>query len=211
MVWKREIEFKGQILILSIVGISIIVYCSPHLSRLFVYHRQAILTGEIWRLFTAPLVHFSASHIFWDVLIFGVAGFAVNVSGFPRFWLVCFLTAIISGLLFLKVFPDLEYYGGLSGLATGAVVYYCLCNIFLTERKRQIWVLILIVVGVKILIEIVLNAPIFINAGEANYRVLPSAHIVGYLGAIVTIVSICPQNPIMHIKKREPCPTASRR
>jgi rhomboid family GlyGly-CTERM serine protease len=202
MVRKKEIGFQGQFITLFIVGFSLFVYCFPHLSSLFVYHRSAILDGEIWRLFTAPFVHFSASHIFWDVLVFGVAGFAVNISGFRRFWIVCCLAAIIPGLLFLQVFPDLEYYGGLSGLATGAVTYYCLCAIFLTERKRQIWILILIFIAMKIFIEITLNESVFVRTGTANFRVLPSAHIVGCLGAIVALVWTSPQNPITHKKTK---------
>ena len=202
MVRKKEIGLKGQFLTLSIVGFSIFVYCSPHLSSLFVYHRPVILNGEIWRLFTAPFVHFSASHIFWDVLIFGVAGFAVNASGFRYFWIVCCLAAIIPGLLFLHFFPELEYYGGLSGLATGAVTYYCLYSIFLTERKKQMWILILITVGFKIFVEMTLNESIFVKTSTADFKVLPSAHIVGYLGAIATLVWTCPQNLIVHSKKK---------
>ena len=190
MVPKRKLDINGQLLTLFIVGFSIIVYCSPGLSELFVYKRQAILSGEVWRLLTAPFVHFSASHIFWDILIFSIAGIAINASGFPGFWIVCCLTAFIPGLLYIPACPDLQYYGGLSGVATGSAAYYCLCQIFMNGGKIHIWVLILAVMGVKILIEIALHEPLFVNSDSADFIVLPSAHIVGYLGAMTTMIFI---------------------
>jgi rhomboid family GlyGly-CTERM serine protease len=201
MVRKREIVFRGQFITLPVIAFSILIYCSPRLSGLFIYHRQAILDGEIWRMFTAPLVHFSFSHIFWDTLVFGIAGSAVCLSGFPRFWLVCCLAAFIPGVLYLQAFPSMEYYGGLSGLSTGAFAYYCLCNIFLTDGRNKIWVLTLAVIVVKIFIETTLNEPVFANAGNADFVVLPSAHIVGCLGATVTILLTCPQSIFCRTKR----------
>lgn len=190
---KGKIVFKGQLLTLAVVAFSMLTYCSPFLSGLFVYHRHAVINGEIWRLFTAPFVHFSFSHIFWDTLVFGIAGFAVSACGFPRFWLVCGLAAFIPGLLYLQAFPDLEYYGGLSGLATGSVAYFCLCNIFLTDRRKYIWILMLAVIGVKIVIEAVLNEPVFAGIETVEFVILPSAHIVGCLGAAASIVPASPR------------------
>lgn len=64
MVWQKEIEIRGQLLTLFIVSLAITAYSFPQISSLFVYDRQAILGGELWRILTAPLVHFSASHLF---------------------------------------------------------------------------------------------------------------------------------------------------
>jgi rhomboid family GlyGly-CTERM serine protease len=203
MVPERKIGLRGQLLTLAVVGLSIVAYCSPWLSDLFVYHRQAILGGEIWRLFTAPFVHFSAGHLFWDTLVFGAAGFSVSAAGFPRLWLVCCLAVFIPGILFLPAYPDLEYYGGLSGVATGAVVYYCLCSILLTDGRKRIWIVMLTVVAMKIFMEIALDRPLFVNAGTADFRVLPAAHIAGYLGAIATIMCSRRRNIISGKKKRQ--------
>jgi rhomboid family GlyGly-CTERM serine protease len=150
--------------------------------------RQAILNGELWRLLTAPLVHFSASHIFWDVLVFGVAGLAINTAGFRCFWLVCCFAALIPSSIFLLALPELERYGGLSGLATGAFAYFCLCSALGTTRNRPVWVLLLVAMGAKILVEITMGVSIFAHAGSIPFRALPSVHIFGYLGAFAAIV-----------------------
>ena len=188
MVRKKEISAQGQILTLFIVILAIFAYSFPRFSDLLVYDRQAILSGEFWRLLTAPLVHFSASHIFWDVVVFGVAGFAINASGFRSFWLVCSFATIIPSLIFLLSIPEIERYGGLSGLSTGAVAYFCLCSAHKSRKNRIIWLVILAVMGTKILIETTMGAPIFVQSERIPFRVLPLAHIVGFLGALATII-----------------------
>ena len=79
----------------------------PRFSDLLVYDRQAILSGELWRLLTAPLVHFSASHLFWDVVVFSLAGFAINAANFRSLWLVCCIASVLPGILFLLTLPEL--------------------------------------------------------------------------------------------------------
>ncbi len=187
MSWQKEIDFNGLILTLFITGLSIIIYSFPRLSDLFGYDRQAILNGEIWRLFTAPLVHFSKSHILWNILVFAVAGFAISVSGFPCLWIVCGFAAVAPGLIFIMVCPDLEYYGGLSGLATAAATYFCLCSMVKTRINRGVWLIILVFMGIKILIETVMGESVFVQAENIPFRVLPLAHITGFLGALATV------------------------
>ncbi len=183
MVRQKKMSRQGHILTVIIVILSIIAYAFPQLSDLLMYDRQSIISGELWRLLTAPLVHFSASHLFWDVAVFGLAGFAINASGFRSFWLVCIFAAIIPSLIFILTLPELQRFGGLSGLATGAVAYFCLCTAFKTQKNRFLWMLILLLIGTKIIIEATLGTPIFVQTGKVPFRVLPSVHIIGFLGA----------------------------
>lgn len=186
----RQKKIKGQTyaLTLFIVGISIIAYGCPRFSDFLVYDRQNILCGELWRLLTAPFVHFSLSHMFWDSLLFGSAGFAIGAAGYRGFWLVCIFAIIIPSLIFLLTLPELERYGGLSGLATGAVAYFCLCSALKTRKKRMLWLAILVGMGAKIVAETTLNAPLFVKTSGIPFRVLPSVHIFGYLGALAAII-----------------------
>ena len=82
----------------------------------------------------------------------------------------------------------MEYYGGLSGAATGAAAYFCLCRFFKADIKRGIWLAILSVMLAKIAAEAVMNEPIFAHANEIPFRILPQAHIVGYLGALTAVI-----------------------
>ena len=196
MARPKRIKEHVPALTLLIVGVSMSTYSFPQISELLVYDRQAILSGELWRLLTAPCVHFSASHMFWNLAVFGAAGCAIEAAGYRGLWLVCGFAAGIPSLIFLQTLPELERYGGLSGLATGAVAYFCLCRAFKTRRTRTIWLVILAVTGTKILVEVAMDAPIFVQTDRILFRVLPSVHIFGYLGALAAIVWTWPNKSI---------------
>ena len=188
MVRQEKMSAKSQTLALLIVAISIIAYSLPRFSDFLVYDGRAVLSGELWRLFTAPLVHFSTSHMFWDVLVFCAAGFAIEAKRYRGFWLVCIFAAVTPSLIFLLTLPQVERYGGLSGLATGAVAYFCLCSALKKRKHRFIWMAILVGMAMKIVAETAMGAPLFVQTGSIPFRVLPLAHILGYLGALITIM-----------------------
>ena len=54
-----------------VVVTALAVYLLPGVGEALVYDRSAILTGELWRLVTGHWVHFSASHLFYDVTVLG--------------------------------------------------------------------------------------------------------------------------------------------
>jgi len=179
-----------QIPTVLIAILAIVVYKVPRLSEWFVYSRQAVLGGEFWRLLSAPLVHFTAGHLFWDLVVFAAASWAIHASGFRGFWWVCGFSIVIPGLMFLLAFPELERYGGLSGLATGAVAYLCLCGAQSYRRNRPIWIAGLLLTGIKIILEVTTGTPIFAHAESLTFRVLPSAHLAGFIGALITFIGM---------------------
>jgi rhomboid family GlyGly-CTERM serine protease len=188
MVRRKELNTPGAAPVLSIVVLAIVVYKVPRLSELLVYDRRAILDGELWRLLTAPMVHFSASHLFWDAVVFSAAGLAAAVYRLPGLWPVCGFGTLIPGVIYLLGAPGLERYGGLSGPATGAVTYYCLCMAGRPGSRRMVWLALAAGTGIKILVEAVTNVPVFAQVENIPFRVLPSAHFAGFSGALVMAV-----------------------
>jgi rhomboid family GlyGly-CTERM serine protease len=170
----------------SLLGLSLLVYGFPQASDLLAFDRAAVLQGELWRLVTAPFVHFSASHLFWNILVLCAAGWAAEAAGQRGFRWVCMIACAIPGPLYLLAFPEIGRYGGLSGLATGAAAYFCLCRALESKRNRTLWWIILFLMGAKIIVEAALGASLFVRAGGMPFRALPSAHVVGYLGALAT-------------------------
>lgn len=177
---------------------TLLVYVLPFLSELFVYDRQAILDGELWRIVTAPLVHFSMSHLLWNVLAFSAAGWAVETTVPRGLWVVCIFSSITPGLLFLWTSPELIRYGGLSGLATGVVAYLCFCKIMKPSKVKAFWLLILALIGVKIMIEVITVGPLFVWA-ETPFQVLPSTHVLGCIGAFVALMWSRPNQKIQEV------------
>ncbi|APG28106.1 rhombosortase [Syntrophotalea acetylenivorans] len=183
-------KFRLPLLTCLLVGASLLATLCPFLTDALVYDRQAVLGGDWWRLFTAPLVHFSGSHLGWNLLVFGVAGWAVEAAEYRFFWLVCALACGLPGPIYLLIAPELARYGGLSGVATAAVVFFCACSLFKLPKNRRIWLAILVLTGVKIAVEAVGGASVFVHSNEVSFRVLPSVHVVGYLGAIA-VAFVC--------------------
>jgi len=73
---------RFPVITLSVASASLITYAVPWLTDLFIYDRQHVLGGQLWRLFTAPFVHFSASHLIWNLLVFAGAGCAIEFAGY---------------------------------------------------------------------------------------------------------------------------------
>jgi rhomboid family GlyGly-CTERM serine protease len=165
--------------------VALIAYVWPDFSESLVYERQAILEGDVWRLVTAVFVHFSLSHMFWDMLVFAAAGLAVEASGYRGFLCVCGFAAIVPGIYFLLTSPEITRYGGLSGLATGAVAYLCLCKVDGAGRDRIPWLAILALLCMKIAVESVSHVSIFVVSKNIPIHVLPSVHAIGCVGAFI--------------------------
>ncbi len=195
MAWPESLTSKLPVVTLFIVVISLITYGWPYLSELLVYDREAIFKGELWRIITAPFVHFSMSHLCWNVLVFGAAGWAIETQNSRGFWIVCGFSSLSAGLILLWAMPELIRYGGLSGLATGAVAYLCLYKLMTTGKDKFIWLTILILIGAKIIIEVTAANPIFVQT-DTLFHVLPAAHFLGCIGAIIAVIWSRPSKEI---------------
>ena len=169
--------------------------CWPTAATALQYDRQAVLAGELWRLLSAPLVHYSASHLCWDLLVFMAAGWVIETAGDRRFGLLCGLAAVIPGGFFLLTAEDLSYYGGLSGLATAAVCYLALRKAATAASGRSLWWAILVLVGLKLTVEATVAQPLFAQVDSMPFRVLPAAHLIGALVAVVLGIMPAPARP----------------
>jgi len=87
------------------------------------FDREAILRGELWRLWGAHLVHFSPAQAIADALVFSLAGvFAARTLGGRNWWMGLLLAAASISLGLLWLAPDLVAYRGLSGLASATLL-----------------------------------------------------------------------------------------
>ena len=86
-------------------------------------------------MFTGHWVHFSTSHLVYDSLVLGIAGWIIETQKLPNFgWLCLLAPGFISGVL-LVMEPQMEWFGGLSALATTAVVYLAIFGV----RSKGLW------------------------------------------------------------------------
>ena len=185
MVTKKP-EGPGRhvpIVTLLVVAGGIVTYVIPGLASQMVYDRTAILSGEVWRLLTGNWVHFSASHLLYDLLALGIAGWIIERRGYPYFGLLCVLSALGITTVLLATRPEMQSYGGLSGVATGAIVYLALRGLKEPAPWRWICIAALVLTVGKVLLESITGRFIIGAAGSVSFVPLPLSHVVGGLTA----------------------------
>lgn len=104
------------------------------------YSRSALEQGELWRLLTGHLVHFSWSHLAADIGGFLLLGMLVEKEqGRWTLARVLLLLALgTSAALFLFV-PQLAHYGGISALNYGLLTWLCLTQREVLQKRWQ-WI-----------------------------------------------------------------------
>lgn len=158
---------------------SLALFMMPGLAELLVYDRERVLSGEVWRLLTGHAVHFSPSHLGFDLLVLTAAGAWLEQRDRRRYLLLLGLAAVASGLVFLAFMPEMARYGGLSGLASAAVVFLSLGEIRRAAPSRPLWVAVLLLFAAKTGYEIAIGRAVFAAPGATPFAVVPAAHLAG--------------------------------
>jgi len=166
-----------------LTGIAIILAIAADTGReWFSLDREAIATGELWRLVSGHLVHLGLPHLLLNIagllLIWYLIGSAFNRNQ----WLLVLLIVIIAvdlGLWFLE--PQLFWYVGLSGLLHGLLV----AGIAGSLSARRIDVLVL---GIAVLGKLTyeqLVGPLPGSEESTGGTVVVAAHLYGAIGGAI--------------------------
>jgi rhomboid family GlyGly-CTERM serine protease len=109
---------------LSLVSICLVLgSASEPVAAELAWSRQAILDGELWRLWSGHLVHFSTSHACADILaLFAAGALAERLAGSRRFALALAGGGLLLSLGMLALAPGLQEYRGASALVVLAAV-----------------------------------------------------------------------------------------
>jgi rhomboid family GlyGly-CTERM serine protease len=166
---------------------------SPQITSWLQFDRTAILHGETWRILTGHLTHWSASHLFWDILVFLVL--AGSIEWFSRRQLLTCFTAgsLIISLLVLTLLPEMVYYRGLSGIDSGLfmlllVLLYCRYTTGHSLLYKTPYILLgLLFVG-KSVFELLTAQALFVESAGLFIPV-PLAHLGGaFVGGIIGVL-----------------------
>lgn len=174
------------VLTLSLLGFALAAYLVPRLSRTLIYDRSAILSGELWRLVTGSWVHLTTSHLLYNVGALGVAGWLIESRGSAAFGWLCLLSAAVIGVTLLAFESAIETYGGLSGVATAAVVYLGLQSARAGGVQQILLGIVLALVGMKLGWEWLVGQPVFVETAACGTPVVvvPLSHVAGALTAV---------------------------
>ena len=172
--------------LLLVVG-SFLVFLFPAVASYLIYDREQLFAGEWWRLVTGILVHFSWTHLTYNAVILLVAGWLLEGKNKARFLILILATGLMSSMYFVLFLPDMNRYGGLSGIASAVVVYLCLLKIRERLPTRWIWVVILILFASKVFYESVMQQAFFVSYSSLMINVVPSTHIIGAMVAVLMV------------------------
>ncbi len=150
--------------------------------ELFIYQRQLLEQGQLWRLFSGHFVHLNDKHLILNLIAWIIIFFlGLNYLLLLRWVVLLFiLTLSISAGLYYFV-PEILYYGGLSGVLHGYFAYILVE--WIKNKQRLAWIILLLLIA-KTLIENFSD----IGSSTAEYldlRVVTEVHLIGVVIGIL--------------------------
>lgn len=162
------------------------VYLVPAWQEPAFFLREPLFAGEYWRLWTGHAVHFSGSHLLWNLAVFVPSGVwleRLDPPGGRAF--LAWAPPAIAGLL-LAFDPTLLRYGGLSGLATGTLVLLAAIQLTRRDPREPVWFWLAVIglVVAKLVTELLSGAPLLVS-DWGDVRTVPLAHLGGAACALL--------------------------
>ncbi len=150
--------------------------------------RAELADGQIWRLWTAHLAHFSASHVLWSGLVWLAAGAWLEREDRHAWWWAVLAGAPLVTLAALAGDSEMARYGGLSGLAC-APLAWAGWRLWRDEDKirKAAGVVIFGLLAAKIGAEVLGGRPILAGFAPEAGEVRPAlwAHVAGVAAGLV--------------------------
>lgn len=164
----------GFLVVAAVSAVSILM---PAWRETLIYHRGAVETGELWRLWTGNIVHFGWLHFLADTGLWLIIGWFVEREHptAARVSLLLIPLAVTGAVYFFE--PEMIRYAGLSGMNVGYLVFLALAG-WQKSWKDWFWPAVL---GIHVL-ELVLESTWghgMIQFDDPTVRVATIAHVGG--------------------------------
>jgi len=146
------------------------------------WQRDAIDTGEYWRLVSGHLVHLGLGHLWPNLVALAIIGLLFEDVFRNADWLRIGAGSIVAIDLGLYVLdPDVSWYVGLSGVLHGYVAAGALALII---RRERLGFVLAAGVAAKLIFEQVFG-PVPFTAASVGGPVVVAAHLYGVIGAVL--------------------------
>lgn len=179
---------------LAVVMASVAATQVPALGELLLYDRVAIQQGEVWRLVSGHLVHFTPTHLMGDAFVFGVVGALIERRRGGQVAVLYLAMAVVIGIGLFVLESGLARFGGLSGLGYGAIFYWALDAA--DGRSRHTVLPVLMLVGVLLKISIDFRWPSALPSWvePQPFVSVPLSHLIGVLTASALFIATTKEN-----------------
>lgn len=144
----------------------------------------AVARGELWRLWSGHLVHWTTDHLLWDVLAFAVLGTLCESESRLRYLLTIAIGLPTISLGLAALCPEVSIYRGLSGLDTGLFVWLVASQLRHSCVGKQRGVTVLwggLLVGLigKLIFEASTGSCLFVTTSADSFQPLVESHLLG--------------------------------
>ena len=181
---------------LVICAFALITFIFPQIGNLLIYERTAIIHGEFWRLLSGNLVHFSVTHLVYNLSTCLIVGTVIELRGYRFFPVLCIFSSLLIGIALFVLEPELYLYAGLSGVVSAAVTYLCLHG--LEEKGVWRWLCAATLAGLtaKTVIELGFGSSFMLLMSDENFVPVPLSHLAGIVAALLLFFFLRMTSPL---------------
>ncbi len=163
-----------------------------------VYDRSKLLAGQLWRLITGHWVHFSATHLFWNLVILIPAGVWLEKRAPAALRWTLLASPLAISLTLLAFDPALTIYAGISGVASGVLVALAVHGLRTQPTARLWWFAVLLLFVAKTAIETLRARPFNPDLTAQAIHSVPLAHLIGAaVGTLSVLLRKPPKKPVL--------------
>lgn len=157
----------------------VLAWAPDDVLALLAFDRQAIFNGELWRLWTAHVVHFSLQHALVNALVyFLVSTVAQQAYGARHVGVALALGAPVISLALLLVAPALLHYRGASAVGT-MIALWAGASLWATSPSSKTVLALLFFIFVAKIAADASGADVELSGLPAQVRVAWQAHVLG--------------------------------
>lgn len=174
---------------LILTAAAFVIHYFHSLRSELLYTRTALSNGDLWRIVSCHWVHLNTDHLLWSAMTFLVLGSFSEMIDRKKYMITIGGSAVLIPIAIWLAMPDLNNYGGLSGL--DCALYALLVVLFIKREWRirnWIWVIIMMfflgLLLAKIVYETATGLTIFVDNTHTNMIPVPLSHLVGGLVGI---------------------------
>ncbi|MDQ6962234.1 MAG: rhombosortase [Mariprofundaceae bacterium] len=152
-----------------------------------IYHREAIIEhGQLWRLLTAPLVHYSIAHAALNLFSMAILVLCIGRNQPPIFFILFLLSSLGTSAYLLAFRPDVIWFAGLSAYAS-ALLFWFLCSNYTSmphRGMRAAMIAMAILFYTKLVLEALGLSSVLSLMSGSSFEVIWESHLIGSLCAI---------------------------
>ncbi len=155
-----------------------------------------VSAGELWRLGSCELVHWSNQHLWWDLSTFAVVGTACEREDRPRMALCLLLCLTVIPMLVYAAVDGIAFFRGLSGVDCGLFALAA-AGVARSSRRRvrNAGRAALAILAAKVSFEALSGQTVFVHGDPV--AAVPLAHALGAtIGVLTAVVPMAWCRPI---------------